>query len=204
MTQPGSSGVSHSMRQEILTAARALFISQGYRGLSMNILARAVGVSKAAIYYHFQDKEELFLEVLNELLNEIELLIDQVITRETDSRKQIRALIVLILAWPPDQRSVIRLASQEMIQLSPRARQKFDRLYHEKFISKIQGILEHGIQAGELRPIDPSLATWALLGMMYPYFYPAHAAEIPSSSIVPDQLSRIYLDGLALTNSKSD
>lgn len=200
MTQPGSSGESKSMRHEILTAARALFISQGYRGLSMSVLARAVGVSKAALYYHFQNKEELFLEVLNELLEEIEILVDQVIANESDSRVQIRALVVLILAWPANQRSVIRLASQEMFQLGPKARQKFDRLYHEKFISKIQGILERGIQAGELSPIDPSLATWALLGMMYPYFYPAHAAEIPPTSMVADQLTRIYLDGLAVNS----
>ena len=192
----GSSGEPKHMRQEILTTARALFIEQGYRGLSMSILARAVGVSKAALYYHFRDKEELFLAVLNELLDEIEILIDTAVGGQTTSREQIRALVHTILSWPNDQRAAIRLASQEMAQISSPARKIFHRAYQEKFIGKIQAIIEQGIQNGELRPIDPALATWSLLGMMYPYFYPAHATELPPPAEVRDRLVLIYLDGM--------
>ncbi len=197
MTLQGSNGEPKHMRQEILTTARALFIEQGYRGLSMSVLARAVGVSKAALYYHFQDKEELFLAVLNELLNEIEVLIDAAVEGQTTSREQIQALVHTILAWPQDQRAAIRLASQEMAQISSPARKNFHRDYHEKFIGKIQSVIEQGIQKGELRPLNPALATWSLLGMMYPYFFPAHATELPPPAEVIDHLVLIYLDGLA-------
>ncbi|HWQ83588.1 MAG TPA: TetR/AcrR family transcriptional regulator [Anaerolineales bacterium] len=198
MTLPGSSGVSRSLRQEILTTARGLFIEYGYRGLSMSVLARAVGVSKAALYYHFQDKEQLFLAVLNELLDEIEILVDQAISDQTDSRLQIQLLVKLILSRPRDERAAIRLASQEMAYISTEASQIFYRQYQEKFIGKIEGIISSGIRAGELRPVDPSLATWALLGMMFPYFYPAQAGESPLSKTIPEQLLAIYLGGLAI------
>jgi len=190
MAQHGSNGEPKHMRQEILTTARALFIEQGYRGLSMSVLARAVGVSKAALYYHFQDKEELFLAVLNELLNEIEVLIDAAVGGQTTSREQIQALVHTILAWPQEQRAAIRLASQEMAQISSPARKIFHRDYHES-------VIEQGIQNGELRPLNPALATWSLLGMMYPYFFPAHATELPPPDEVIDHLVLIYLDGLA-------
>lgn len=197
MTLFGSNGEPKQMRQEILTTARALFIEQGYRGLSMSALARAVGVSKAALYYHFQDKEELFLAVLNELLNEIEVLIDAAVGGQATSREKINTLVHTILAWPQDQRAAIRLASQAMAHISSPARKSFHRDYHEKFIGKIQAFIEQGIQNGELRPLNPALATWSLLGMMYPYFFPAHATELPPPGEVIDQLVLIFLDGLA-------
>lgn len=198
MSLHGSNGENKSMRQEILTTARTLFIEQGYRGLSMSMLARAVGVSKAALYYHFRDKEELFLAILNEPLEKLELLIDQVTQEIVDSREQIRSLVHRIMVWPPEQRATIRLASQEISQISPQASQKFHQLYHQKFIGKIQAIIKSGILAGELRKVDPTLATWALLGMMFPYFYPGNSNENTPPHSVSTQLLTIYLDGLAI------
>jgi hypothetical protein len=49
---------------------------------------------------------------------------------------------------------------------------------------------------GELKSIDTGVATWTLLGMMYPYFYPAHSHDMPSTSDVAEQLLEIYLDGV--------
>lgn len=196
MVNHGSTGETQSMRQEILATARALFIQQGYRGLSMSMLARAVGVSKAALYYHFKDKEELFLAILKALLDELEFIIHQASIESTDSRQQIRSLVSKIMAWPPDQRAAIRLASQELSQISRQASQSFYQLYHEKFIGKIQVIIETGIAAGELRAVDPTLATWALLGIMYPYLNDTQLPKSPPPDTLSNQLTLIYLTGL--------
>ena len=61
------------LREQILVTAKSLFIQQGYHGLAMRQISEAVGVSKAALYYHFKDKEELFLAILSGYLNEIEV-----------------------------------------------------------------------------------------------------------------------------------
>jgi AcrR family transcriptional regulator len=193
MTVPGS----YDLREQILLEAKRLFIEQGYHALSMRSIAEAVGVSKAALYYHFRDKEELFLAVLERYLDQIEVILDRVRAENTTSRKQICALVEAILSQPAEQRAVIRLASQEMAQLNAEARQAFNATYHAKFIDKVEGILKAGVESGELKPIDPSLATWTLLGMMYPYFYPTHSHDMPSSADVSDQLLAIFLDGIS-------
>lgn len=46
--------------QQILAAAKALFLTQGYHGSSMNQIAKQAGVTKLTIYNHFKDKENLF------------------------------------------------------------------------------------------------------------------------------------------------
>lgn len=47
-------------RDQILQAARELFVTKGYREVSMRGIAQVLGYSHGAIYYHFKDKAELF------------------------------------------------------------------------------------------------------------------------------------------------
>lgn len=55
-------------RDEILAAATDLFETRGFHETSMAEVARAAGVSKALIFWHFKSKEELFVAVLGKLL----------------------------------------------------------------------------------------------------------------------------------------
>ena len=52
-----------SSRTRILLQALPLFADRGYAAVSMQDIADAVGMTKAALYYHFSDKEALFGEV---------------------------------------------------------------------------------------------------------------------------------------------
>ncbi len=51
-------------REAIVEAAFLLFMQQGYHGTSMRQMAREAGISPAAIYNHFESKEEIFVTVL--------------------------------------------------------------------------------------------------------------------------------------------
>jgi TetR/AcrR family transcriptional regulator, cholesterol catabolism regulator len=186
------------LRRQILSTAKILFIQQGYHGLSMRQIAEALGVSKAALYYYFRDKEELLLAILDSFLDEMETALTGIRMEQEGARQKIYALVMLILSQPADQRAVIRLSSQEMAQLSLPARQAFDQAYHRKFLDPIRQILQEGVQSGDLRPVDPTVATWALLGMMYPYFYPAHSSDLLPPMEVAEQLVNIFLVGIEI------
>jgi len=56
--------------QVLIDAAMDLFASYGYRGTSLSRIARAAGVTKGALYWHFSDKEEFFLAVVDKVLGE--------------------------------------------------------------------------------------------------------------------------------------
>jgi AcrR family transcriptional regulator len=184
------------LREQILVTAKSLFIQQGYHGLAMRQISEAVGVSKAALYYHFKDKEELFLAILSSNLNEIEKAIDLIQTKQISYSEQITLFVEYVLKQPTEHRAIIRLASQEMSQLSAVARKKFDKTYHDQFTGKLQAIFQAGVENGEFRPINPSIATWALLGMMYPYFYPAHTGATPLRAETIREIISIYMNGV--------
>jgi len=55
-----------AIRDQILDAARELFIAEGYDGVSMRKVAERIEYSPTAIYLHFADKEALFRELCHE------------------------------------------------------------------------------------------------------------------------------------------
>lgn len=186
-----------SLREKILDTAKGMFIRQGYHGLAMRQISEAVGVTKAALYYHFKDKEELFIAILETYLLELEIALDRIMAEPVSCREQIRHFVEYVLAQPTEQRATIRLASQEAGQLSAASRKAFERIYREKFIGKVESILKTGMDKGEFRRVKPEVATWTLLGMMYPYFYPAHAGNVSLSREIVQQIMTIYLDGIS-------
>ena len=57
-------------RRRIINAAEPVFRKHGYRGVTMNDLARAAGISRAALYLAFPNKEEFFCEAARVLARE--------------------------------------------------------------------------------------------------------------------------------------
>lgn len=94
-------------RDEILQAAIRLFARRGFHETSMSEVAREARVSKALIFWHFKAKEELFLAVLNRLLEPY--LID--FTEELgvlDERAQWRKLVESYLLFVRDNAPSVR------------------------------------------------------------------------------------------------
>ena len=61
-TAPSTSRISPK-KQSVLKAALQLFLEQGYGPTSMDAIAQAAGVSKATLYAHVKNKEELFAAI---------------------------------------------------------------------------------------------------------------------------------------------
>ncbi|MGW3350813.1 TetR family transcriptional regulator [Nonomuraea rubra] len=61
--------------ERILEAARVLFAARGYRATSMQAIADEVGITKAALYYHFDSKEEILRRITVPLLDELEAVL---------------------------------------------------------------------------------------------------------------------------------
>ncbi|MFC4811849.1 TetR/AcrR family transcriptional regulator [Paenibacillus sp. GCM10023250] len=56
--------------KSIKQAALALFAESGYEGVSLSEIAKSVGIKTPSIYAHFESKEQLFLELLEDAVHE--------------------------------------------------------------------------------------------------------------------------------------
>jgi AcrR family transcriptional regulator len=61
-------------RQEIISEASRLFAESGFKGTSLQDIARVVGVSKAALLYHFATKEAILAELMAPAVAELVVL----------------------------------------------------------------------------------------------------------------------------------
>lgn len=64
-----ASDTPEETRERILNRSIPLFAQSGFDGVSMRDVARAVGVTAAALYYHFPDKEQLYLAMVEHGFN---------------------------------------------------------------------------------------------------------------------------------------
>jgi AcrR family transcriptional regulator len=54
-------------RRQLLTAAQKLFARKGYRGTTIDEIAHKAGLTKGAFYYHFHGKQDVLMELVNEV-----------------------------------------------------------------------------------------------------------------------------------------
>jgi AcrR family transcriptional regulator len=63
-------------RKLILDVALELFVSEGYETASISQIASRLGITKAAVYYHYHAKEEMLLSLVEPFLDRVDQLID--------------------------------------------------------------------------------------------------------------------------------
>ncbi len=71
-------------RARILTAARELFLHQGYVETSIRQIAAAVGLTKTAVLYHFPSKDAILTELAEPLLTDLESVLRRAETHSPD------------------------------------------------------------------------------------------------------------------------
>ncbi len=84
----------HERRKEVVSAARALFLSKEYARTTMQDVIDALGIAKGTIYHYFTSKEELMDAVVQDITTEyIQKLEAHMCTLQGNALEKIRALI---------------------------------------------------------------------------------------------------------------
>jgi AcrR family transcriptional regulator len=194
-TSEASSHGAHDSRERIMVEATRLFVERGYHGISMREIAEAVGFSKPALYHHFADKESLFEAILSANVANLSVMISSAVAASSSASDALERIVRGILERPLEERAVMRLGTNEMIHLSEAGRARFNLRYYAEFINPLRTVIVKGIEEGEFRSVEPEMATWALLGMLYPYFH--NRGGPPPSEETIRQVVALYLHGLS-------
>ncbi|WP_346895378.1 TetR/AcrR family transcriptional regulator [uncultured Roseibium sp.] len=127
-----------SRRRHVLDAACQLFYENGYASASMRDLASAVGVTQAAIYYHFANKEEILFALIEDFNHRLHDVLSQAFSSEADPAQGLRAAIKAHILLGRSCYREFKLVTEDKQQLTSefaaqmrvRERQIFD-LYKE-------------------------------------------------------------------------
>ena len=147
------SKAKESKRKVIMHAALDLFSRSGVHGTSVEQVAALAEVSKTNLLYYFNSKEQLYLEVLQQLLD-VWLLPLKSFSEEQDPVVAITDYIRVKLELSRDNPAESRLFCMEIIQGAPLLLKQLESPLKELVESKVE-VIKSWIAAGKLAPIDP-------------------------------------------------
>lgn len=196
-------------RADILTAARAVFNAKGFAGTRMDDIARAAGLSKAALYLQFPSKQALFEALVGEL---IEAMLPQAAPAdfgEMPAEAILRGFIAFMTEriTGPEMAFVPRVIIGEGANFPELA-----RFYHDHVIVRgldiIARIIRHGLVRGEFACRDVDQACRSVVGAILfgaiwqMVFVPVGAEAIDPAGLASGHADTI-LDGLLIRKQTS-
>jgi len=174
---------------DIIQAAAQIFRQKGYNGTSMQDIADAVHLQKASLYHHITGKQEILVSILDHALDLMIADLEGVIASDASPAQQLRQAMSIYVTRLAEQADLAAVLLLEHRSLDEAARASHIRR-RDRFESLWRSIVKHGIEAGEFRPQDPRLVTFALLGVLnwtITWFR-------PEGDFSPEQISGLYCD----------
>ncbi|QKJ20112.1 TetR/AcrR family transcriptional regulator [Microbacterium hominis] len=151
-------------RAQVLEAAVALFIEQGYDATSVADLAARLGVTKSALYHHFAAKEQLLALALDEALDALEGVLDEpAATAGTPVERVdavLRGAVRVLVDRLPYVTLLLRVRGNSDIERAALARRR-------AFDHRVTELVAAAQAAGQVRAdIDSAVATRLIFGMV--------------------------------------
>ncbi|MGX7029983.1 TetR/AcrR family transcriptional regulator [Vagococcus zengguangii] len=75
------------MKKKIIDLATKLFMKQGYLATSTRQIAKELNITQPALYHHYKNKEQIYIEVLKNFSDEIGINMHQIIESEPDTEQ---------------------------------------------------------------------------------------------------------------------
>jgi TetR/AcrR family acrAB operon transcriptional repressor len=190
-------------RDSILDAAEQLFVEQGVSRTTLQHIASAAGVTRGAIYWHFDDKAALFNAMMERVILPLEAareLLDR-----CDAADPLRALRDYMLGGlrvtveDPRARRVFEIASLkvEFVEELGAVRERRQRSL-EGWMTSAEGRIRMAIKRGEVRPdVSPRAAAigmWVLTdGLIRNWLFDPTAFDLLA---VGAEVVDAHIDGL--------
>ena len=178
----------------MLTTAAAEFVARGYHGASLNRVQQALGLSKGAFYYWFDDKEDLFLAVLRGELERMTARVGGLLAGPPDSTPlwtQVELCLAGMIAYVMETPDVLALL-KAAVSLQPVPGSPTGALLAESLAATERLVVE-GQRRGEVRTDLPAamlahLAQGMLEGLdRYSLMAP------PVEPVSPGALAAVYV-----------
>jgi AcrR family transcriptional regulator len=152
MLTPRGPSTALSPRARIVAAARRHYLAQGFRGVTMDDLARELCMSKRTLYTHFASKTDLLEAILLDKLGEIEADLERIASSgQADFLIGLRHLLACVQGHtaeiqPPFLRDLQR-ESPELFRIVETRRREIVRRYFGKLLrrGRSQGLIRKDI-----------------------------------------------------------
>ncbi len=149
-------------RRRILEAAEEVFGEFGYYDASVSDITKRAKVAQGTFYIYFQSKRAIFVELVEDLGNRLRVATSAASHDAANRMEAERQGFAAFFAFVSEHRRVYQIV-QEAERVAPEAA----RAYYQHISDGYQRHLSQAVAAGEIRPVDPEVVTFALMGIAH-------------------------------------
>jgi AcrR family transcriptional regulator len=149
----------------IVQAAMELFMARGYRAVTMDAVAKAAGVTKPAVYYHFKDKASILVAVARLVFSRARDGTTAILARPVPLRERLQAIARVVFALPHPFTVFDAMMHEVESELAPEQLAEI-RAEERSLTALMERTILDAAAAGEIRTDDPVLAAHAFLALL--------------------------------------
>ncbi len=138
-----------SQTERIIEGGEELFLTAGIKSVTMDDIARHLGMSKKTIYQFFKDKNELVIALVKKKLQDDEAQMSQIISR---SGNVIEEMINMMKCSEDIFSRINPIVVHDMQKYHPDAWKQFQNFKADVLIHTLEELLTKGINQGYIRP----------------------------------------------------
>jgi AcrR family transcriptional regulator len=186
-------------RAELVAAARDVFGGKGYHAATVDDITRAAGVAKGTFYLYFDEKREVYYELVRSFLQHVKD-IGASVAREVRTPQEFfarseQAACELVRVFL-EHHKLARLTYRESLRLDPELEQLLRDFYRDQARVEADNI-RLGIELGLFRAVDPMICAYAHIGMVERVALALlHEPSPPEPKHVVRELLAIAFEGL--------
>lgn len=164
-------GRSTDTRQRILKEAEALYLAGGYENINQQEIANRLHITKAALFYHFASKQELFFRLVLFILQRTYQAITTAVGDEHSStQEKLQRLMLALLEQPAFD--VTHFSHEELHLLTEEQQHEIGEAMNRQMMAVVRKVFADGVVRKELRPHDVQLSTLLFLQICIPLSHP--------------------------------
>ena len=163
----GARAVARARRGgELLDSAAKLFAANGFAATSVRTVADRARLTKAGLYYHIREKEDLLYRICHHSISAILAGARQAMTEVSDPRARIAALIRNHAEFFRNHPDNLAVLNRDMTALSAEPRAAIRKL-ERAYLELVRGAISEGQKAGVFRrQLDPTVAAFTMLAAL--------------------------------------
>ncbi len=185
-------GRNTDTQQRILREAEMLYLLGGYEHINQQVIADHLHITKAALFYHFANKQELFFRLLLFLLERTHRTLVEATQGNIPAQQKLRQLMTALLQHPTFD--MTRFAHEEIHLLTPQQQHEVSQAVQQQLFAVVQRVFADGIERGELRPHDISVSSALFLHMCIPLSHPKSSLRTSMKEQESESESQKMLD----------
>jgi len=157
---------TNGKREVILEAAFSVVAAKGYYETRVDDIARKAGVAKGTVYLHFKDKPDIYMGVVDWLMQKALDVVAEIDSRPISPRDKLSAVFS---AWSEgvfSKPGVAALMSMEAASIPHKAIPRFRHVIAHRIrqlIEAVARVIRPGIESGQFRRLDPFVSSLAFL-----------------------------------------